>query len=64
LAGGYLFADYCSGIVWLIDAAASRVDEPRIVLESGRLISSFGEDEDGELYATDIGGSLLRVVGG
>jgi glucose/arabinose dehydrogenase len=64
LAGGYLFADYCSGIVWVIDAAAARVDEPRIVLESGRLISSFGEGEDGELYATDIGGSLLRVIGG
>ena len=63
LVGGYLFADYCSGTVWVIDAAAAEVREPRIILESGRSISSFGEDEAGELYATDIGGSLLRVVG-
>jgi glucose/arabinose dehydrogenase len=64
LAGGYLFADYCSGNVWLIDAAASEVREPRLVLESGRSISSFGEDINGELYATDLGaGALLRVVG-
>jgi glucose/arabinose dehydrogenase len=62
LVGGYLFGDYCSGNVWLIDAAANEVGEPRLVLESGRSISSFGEDEAGELYATDLGtGELLRV---
>jgi hypothetical protein len=64
LAGGYLFADYCSGNVWLIDAAAEEVRDPRLVLESGRSISSFGEDQSGELYATDLGaGELLGVVG-
>ena len=64
LAGGYLFADYCSGNVWLIDAAATEVRDPRLVLESGRSISSFGEDESGEVYAADLGaGELLRVVG-
>ena len=63
LAGGYLFADYCSGNVWLIDASASEVREPRLVLESGRSISSFGEDEAGEVYATDLQtGELVRVV--
>jgi glucose/arabinose dehydrogenase len=63
LAGGYLFADYCSGNVWLIDAVASEVREPRLALESGRSISSFGEDVNGEVYATDLGaGELLRVV--
>jgi glucose/arabinose dehydrogenase len=64
LVGGYLFADYCSGTMWAIDAAAARVDAPRVVLESGRSISSFGEGEDGELYITDIGGTLLQVVPG
>ncbi|MDQ2964588.1 MAG: PQQ-dependent sugar dehydrogenase [Chloroflexota bacterium] len=62
LAGSYIFADYCSGNVWLIDAAADEVGKPRLVLQSGRSISSFGEDEAGELYATDIrAGELLRV---
>jgi glucose/arabinose dehydrogenase len=61
-AGGYVFADYCSGNVWLIDAQADEVREPRLVAETGRSISSFGEDEGGELFATDLQGELLRVV--
>jgi glucose/arabinose dehydrogenase len=63
LAGGYLFADYCSGNLWVIDAAANEVRDPRLVLESGRSISSFGEDINGEVYATDLGGQLVRLVG-
>jgi glucose/arabinose dehydrogenase len=63
LAGGYLFADYCSGNVWAIDARSDRVSELTIVAESGRAISSFGEDATGELYVTDLSGALLRVVG-
>ncbi|HKG56532.1 MAG TPA: PQQ-dependent sugar dehydrogenase [Candidatus Limnocylindrales bacterium] len=62
LAGVYLFGDYCSGNVWAIDAAASRVDDPAIVAETGRSISSFGEDDAGEVYATDLAGTLLKVV--
>jgi glucose/arabinose dehydrogenase len=62
LVGGYLFADYCTGNIWAIDAAAQEVREPRLVLESGRSISSFGEDEAGELFVTDLEGELLRVV--
>jgi glucose/arabinose dehydrogenase len=62
LVGGYVFADYCSGNVWLIDARADEVLEPRLVAETGRSVSSFGEDEAGELFATDLQGALLRVV--
>ena len=63
LAGGYLFGDYCSGTVWAIDPASDALRDPTVVLESGASISSFGEDEAGELYATDIsGGKLLRVT--
>lgn len=63
LAGGYLFGDYCSGTVWAIDPASDAFRDPIVVLESGARISSFGEDEAGELYATDIGGGkLLRVT--
>jgi hypothetical protein len=62
LAGAYLFSDYCSGTIWAIDAAAGKVDVPAIVGESHRAISSFGEDEAGEVYVTDLGGELLRIV--
>jgi hypothetical protein len=63
LVGAYLFADYCSGIVWGLDAADPRAAPPVILLESGMAISSFGEDASGELYVTDHGkGRVLRVV--
>jgi len=38
-----------------------------VSLESGRSISSFGEDEAGELYLVDYDGAVLRfepVAGG
>ena len=62
LAGGYVFSDACSGLLWVIDAARSERQEPPIVGETGRSIAGFGEDEAGELYAADLDGSLLRVV--
>jgi len=63
LAGRYVFGDYCSGSVWTLDPRGDEPQEPALALESGRSLSSFGEDEAGELYATDIGaGELLRVV--
>jgi hypothetical protein len=65
LVGAYLFADYCSGNVWLIDAAVRTPQVPVLALRSDRAISSFGEDESGEAYATDLAaGELVRVATG
>ena len=62
LVGGYVFSDSCSGLLWVIDAAGSERREPTLVGETGRSIAGFGEDESGELYAADLGGTLLRVI--
>jgi glucose/arabinose dehydrogenase len=62
VVGAYLFADYCSGTIWAIDAAANETRDPTIVGQSHRSISSFGEDESGEVYVSDLGGELLRIV--
>jgi glucose/arabinose dehydrogenase len=63
LAGGYLFADYCSGLVWALDPSSDGPTKATLVDESGATISSFGEDEAGELYVTDLSaGTLLRVT--
>jgi len=63
LAGGYVFADYCSGRVWAIDPAVDGPRQPTLVAETGHNFSAFGEDEAGDLYAVDISdGTLLRVT--
>ena len=64
LTGAYLFADYCSGRVWAIDAAKNAVRKPTVVADTKHNFAAFGEDETGEAYAVDIGaGTLLRVTG-
>ena len=63
LFGGYLYGDDCSGNIWVLDAARPESGTPRLVLDSGHAISSFGEDAEGRLYLTDLSdGTLYRVV--
>ena len=63
LMGGYIFGDFCSGTIWGIDAGSRDFTEPVELLQSGLSISSFGLDEDAELYVTDLGGGTIsRVV--
>ena len=64
LVGAYFFADYCNGRIYALDAAAAVRGETshRMVLDSGAQISSFGEDEAGELYLTDLGGGAVYQV--
>lgn len=65
LRDGYVFGDYCSGTLWGIDAGLDAVQAPITLLETGRRIGSFGEDEAGELYLLDIaGGEVLRLTAG
>ena len=66
LAGWYLFSDYCEGHLFGVHSETDGSDlAPRILGETGGSISSFGTDEAGDLYVTDIGGGLLsRIVAG
>jgi glucose/arabinose dehydrogenase len=60
LQGVYLFGDYCSGTVWASYRDAEGAWQTDVFLQSGSQISSFGEDESGELYLVNHGGSVLR----
>lgn len=64
LRGTYLYGDYCSGRIWGLPAAdaPSGSAEPRLLLESGLRLSSFGQDRDGELYLTDLSGAVYQVI--
>jgi glucose/arabinose dehydrogenase len=61
LVGTYLYGDFCSGTIWGLDAAAGQ-PAPRVLLEARIALASFGEDEAGELYVVDLGGSVYRIV--
>ena len=59
LEGRYIFTDYCNGQIWTLTADGAFAP---LGLELGT-VSSFGEDESGEVYAvTDRGGALYRLV--
>ena len=63
MAGGYFVGDYCSGTMWALSADRPRSNPLVKVLESERSISSFGLDEDGEMYLTDLAsGEVLHLV--
>lgn len=64
LAGAYIYGDYCSGTIWALRRDAAGAWQSSRLLASNASISSFGEDQAGELYLTDLGShGLYRFVG-
>jgi glucose/arabinose dehydrogenase len=63
LQGVYLFGDYCSGTIWGLGPAEGGGWQTAKLLETSLQISSFGQDDSGELYVLDSrGGDLFRIV--
>ena len=55
--GTYVFGDYCTGEIFTLSGGVTTK-----VLDTTMNISSFGEDESGELYVVGLGGTLSRFV--
>jgi glucose/arabinose dehydrogenase len=60
LQGAYFYGDYCSGTIWTARSDGAGNWQSEVSMESRRPISSFGEDEAGELYLVDYNGAILR----
>jgi glucose/arabinose dehydrogenase len=62
LRGVYLFGDFCSGVLW---AATRSGDDFTVRTLSAQVaqLTTFGEDNDGELYAANGQGQLYRISG-
>lgn len=56
-AGAYVYGDFCSGEIFLMDAM-----EHRLLLDTDLAIASFGEDEAGELYVVGLEGTVYRFI--
>ena len=63
LSGRYFYGDFISGRIWSLPPAGGASERvPRLELETSLGISSFGEDESGELYVVDyFGGEIHRL---
>jgi glucose/arabinose dehydrogenase len=65
LVGIYVYGDYCSGEVFglssVIQGAPGVSNTPQVLLSTGLKISSFGEDQDGELYVVGHAGTVHRI---
>lgn len=63
LAGWYVFADFCSGRMWVLDPTGDEPRSPIVAADSGRSLSAIADDAAGELFATDLAsGELVRIV--
>lgn len=65
LVGGYLYTDLCMRTLWVLDAASGLASGVAIPVEvgtgSGTMVS-FGEGDDGELFAVDQDGRVMQVI--
>ena len=50
LVGRYVFADFCTGRMWMLTRTGSRIWTPSPAIATNFQISTFGEDSKGELY--------------
>ncbi len=64
LVGGFVFADFCTGEIWVTNASATAPAAKTLLLDTSLSISSFGETSSGELYVVNRGGSDYQIVQG
>lgn len=60
LQGAYLFGDFCSGEIFAAREVAGSWQQ-EVLLDTSFQISSFGENEQGEIFVADINGSVYEL---
>ena len=58
---GYLFADFCSGEIWLAQQSNEGNWDERVLVNTGNLIVGFGKGLDDELLLFTWGGSIYHL---
>lgn len=62
MVGVYFYGDYCSGRIWGLKRRPDGSWANAELAASNLEITSFGEDEDGEVYLTAVNGNVYRLV--
>ena len=60
--GIYFFGDYGSGLIWGLSRAEDGSWHNRVLFETGTRITSFGEDDRGEVFFVSYQGDLYQFV--
>jgi len=61
LQGAYVYGDFATGLIWCLRYDGRQVTEHRYVAHVP-LPSSFGEDQNGEIYITSFDGRIYQLV--
>ena len=61
LNGRYVFGDFCTGVIYTLAPSANGYQREQM-LDSSLLLSSFAEDNAGELYALNISGGAGQGI--
>lgn len=61
LQGTYLYGDYCNGFIWFARRSEEGIWEGEFIMDTDFVVSSFGEDEAGELYLIDYKGDVYYL---
>jgi glucose/arabinose dehydrogenase len=62
--GVFVFADYCTGEIWQVNPASPPVPPalPPLLIDTPLNVTSFGDDEAGEIYVVGQGGTVDRLT--
>ncbi|MBI4443717.1 MAG: PQQ-dependent sugar dehydrogenase [Acidobacteria bacterium] len=64
LRSKYLFSDFGTGRLWALTEISGGRWRLEVLLQTGLSVSSFGEDESGEVYVVDYSGTVRQVIAG
>ncbi len=63
--GIYLYGDFCSGLIWGLTrsggVAANATWESQLLFQTRAHITTFGQDQSGEVYFADRGGTIYEL---
>lgn len=63
LQGKYIYGDFVSGRIWALETENNRMKSNTLLLDSDGSISTFGQDENGEIYFANLRtGKMMKLV--
>ncbi len=62
LNGYYIYGDFISGRIWALDNVSGSTVANNLLFETGLNISSFGTDQDNEIYICSFDGKIYKLI--